>query len=155
MPSVPCSSYWDGLWDSYTADICRVLLSEFVHKNMQHLCVVPIMIINPDRLKNSGYRPLLAKASVTFRNCTIFLVRLNSHYQTQFSVIIKTLLSKWWERWVTKWFGRPRFNPKLSHTKDSKMVLDAALLNTQHYKMIKGKLVQSRERSSALPYTSV
>ncbi len=32
------------------------------------------------------------------------------------------------------------------------MVLDAALLNTQHYKLrIKGKVVQSRERSSALP----
>ena len=31
------------------------------------------------------------------------------------------------------------------------MVLDAALLNTQHYKIrIKGKVKQSRERSSAL-----
>ena len=33
-----------------------------------------------------------------------------------------------------------------------KMVLDAALLNTQHYK---GKVEESRERSSALSYTSV
>ena len=33
---------------------------------------------------------------------------------------------------------------------------DAALLNTQHYKVrIKGKVKQSRERSSALPYTIV
>ena len=33
-----------------------------------------------------------------------------------------------------------------------KMVLDAALLNTQQYKVrIKGKVEQSRERSSALP----
>ena len=32
------------------------------------------------------------------------------------------------------------------------MVLDAALLNTQHYKVkIKGKVEQSRERSSILP----
>ena len=32
------------------------------------------------------------------------------------------------------------------------MVLDSALLNTQHYKVrIKGKVEQSRERSSALP----
>ena len=39
--------------------------------------------------------------------------------------------------------------------KTQKMVLDATLLNTQHYKvMIKGKIEQSRERSSALPYTS-
>ena len=40
--------------------------------------------------------------------------------------------------------------------KTQKMVLDAALLNTQHYKVrIKGKVEQSRERSSALPYASV
>ena len=40
--------------------------------------------------------------------------------------------------------------------KTQKMVLDAALLNPQHYKLrIKGKVDQSRERSSALPYTSV
>ena len=37
-----------------------------------------------------------------------------------------------------------------------KMVLDASLLNTQHYKVrIKVKVEQSRERSSALPYTLV
>ena len=40
--------------------------------------------------------------------------------------------------------------------KSFKMVLDATLLDTQHYKVwIKGKLEQSRERSSTLPYTSV
>ena len=39
--------------------------------------------------------------------------------------------------------------------KTQKMVL-AALLSTQHYKVrIKGKVEQSRERSSAFPYTSV
>ena len=38
------------------------------------------------------------------------------------------------------------FNPRSSHTKDSKIVLDATLPNTQHYKvMIKGKVEQSRE----------
>ena len=40
--------------------------------------------------------------------------------------------------------------------KTQKMLLDASLLNTQHYKVrIKGKVEQSRERSSALPYTFV
>ena len=40
--------------------------------------------------------------------------------------------------------------------KTQKMVLDVALLNTQHYKVrIKGKVEQSREWSNALPYTSV
>ena len=36
--------------------------------------------------------------------------------------------------------------------KTQKMVLDASLLNTQHYKIhIKGKVEQSRERSNGLP----
>ena len=36
------------------------------------------------------------------------------------------------------------------------MVLDATLLNTQLYEVhIKGKVEQSKERSSALPYNSV
>ena len=40
--------------------------------------------------------------------------------------------------------------------KTQKMVRDAALLNTQHYKVrIKGKVEQSREWSSALPYILV
>ena len=40
--------------------------------------------------------------------------------------------------------------------KTQKMVLDASLLNFQHYKVcIKGKVEQSRERNSALPYTLV
>ena len=38
--------------------------------------------------------------------------------------------------------------------KTQKMVLDASLLNTQHYKVrIQDKVEQSRERSSSLPYT--
>ena len=40
--------------------------------------------------------------------------------------------------------------------KTLKMVLDTFLLNTRQYKVhIKGKVEQSRERSSALPYISV
>ena len=40
--------------------------------------------------------------------------------------------------------------------KTQKMVLDATLLNTQLYKVrIKGKVEQSREWSSTLPYNSV
>ena len=40
--------------------------------------------------------------------------------------------------------------------KTLKMVLGSVLLNTQQYKVrIEGKVEQSRERSNALPYTSV
>ena len=38
--------------------------------------------------------------------------------------------------------------------KTQKMVLDASLLNTLHYNVwIEGKVEQSREKSSACPYT--
>ena len=40
--------------------------------------------------------------------------------------------------------------------KTKKMVLDPALLNTQHYRArIKSKVEQSREWSCTLPYTSL
>ena len=40
--------------------------------------------------------------------------------------------------------------------KTQKMVLDAVLFGIQHYKVrIKGKVGQYRERTCALPYTSV
>ena len=40
--------------------------------------------------------------------------------------------------------------------KTQKMVLDASLFNTQHYKVwLKGKKKEFRERSSTLPYTLV
>ena len=40
--------------------------------------------------------------------------------------------------------------------KTQKMVFDAVLLNTRHYKVrINGKVEQSRKWSSALPYNSV
>ena len=40
--------------------------------------------------------------------------------------------------------------------KTQKMVLDASLLNTQHYEVqIKGKVEQSREKCGPLPYTLV
>ena len=52
--------------------------------------------------------------------------------------------------------GDQRSIPGRIIPKTQKMVHDAALLNTQHYRVrIKGKVEQSREWSSALPYTSV
>ena len=43
-----------------------------------------------------------------------------------------------------------------SYQRLKKMVLGVALFNTQYYKVqIKGKMEQSREWSSALPYTLV
>ena len=36
---------------------------------------------------------------------------------------------------ICQWSGRLGFNPRSSHAKSQKMVLDTALLNTQHYKV--------------------
>ena len=47
-------------------------------------------------------------------------------------------------------------SPSTMICKTQKIVLDATLLNSQHYKVkIRGKVEQSGERSSTLPYTSV
>ena len=61
---------------------------------------------------------------------------------------------------VSKVFGNGLENlgsiPSWVILKTQKMVLDATLFNTQHYKVrIKGKVKQSREWSSTLSYTSV
>ena len=46
--------------------------------------------------------------------------------------------------------------PDQAIPKTQKMVLDVTLLKVQHYKVrIKGKVEQSREWRSALPYTSL
>ena len=57
---------------------------------------------------------------------------------------------------VCQWPGRPWFNPGWVIPQTQKMVHDTSLLNTQHYKVcIKGKVEQSKERSSTLSYTLV
>ena len=72
-------------------------------------------------------------------------------------------------KWNTKYWGTIQIiRNKLNAPRDrgsildrvipktQKMLLDAALLNAQHYKVrIKGIIKQSREKSSALLYTSV
>ena len=46
--------------------------------------------------------------------------------------------------------------PRRVIPKTQKMLLEASLRNSLHYKVrIKGKVEQSRERSSALPYMSL
>ena len=46
----------------------------------------------------------------------------------------------------SQWSERPGFNSSLSHTKDSRMVLDTSLLNTLHYIVrIKGGGIQGME----------
>ena len=57
---------------------------------------------------------------------------------------------------VRQWPGNWGSIPGQVIPKSQKMALDASLLNAQHYKIeIMGKVEQSRERSRALPYTSV
>ena len=61
-----------------------------------------------------------------------------------------------WFRVFTNGLGDLGSIPGRVIPKTLKMVLDTSLLNTQQYKVrIKGKVDQSRERSSALLYTLV
>ena len=61
-----------------------------------------------------------------------------------------------WETGVQSQFELyQRLKKKKKKKKKKKMILDGALLNTQHYKVrIKGKVEQFKERSSTLPYSS-
>ena len=76
----------------------------------------------------------------------------HTHTHINIYIYISLIPTHWSSRKrVRQWPGRPGFNPRSSHTKDLKMVLDAALLNIHHYKVwIKGKAEQSRKRSSPL-----
>ena len=59
-------------------------------------------------------------------------------------------------KWKTYLFLHRGSIPGWVIPKTLKMVLDTSLPNTQQYEVrIKGKVEQSRERSGALPYTSV
>ena len=71
------------------------------------------------------------------------------------SVLPKTgPLAYWVECWSMA--RKTGFNPMSSYDKDSKMVIDATLFNTQQYKVpIKGKVKQSKEWCSALSYAWV
>ena len=58
--------------------------------------------------------------------------------------------------WLIGLVGRVFANSLGDRDLKKTTVLDTSLLNTQHYKVrIKGKVELSRERSSALPYTSI
>ena len=68
-----------------------------------------------------------------------------------FSIIAKHLMS----RVFANGPGDPGSIPGRVIPKTQKLLLDAALHNTRHYKVwIKGKVEQSRKWSSAFPYTS-
>ena len=57
---------------------------------------------------------------------------------------INTMTLKTLKGWsVHQWSERPGFYPKSNHIKNSKMVFDTSLLNTQHYKV---RIIRYRSR---------
>ena len=69
--------------------------------------------------------------------------------------LLEAIILYEWLLLVT-WTGDLSSIPGRVIPKTLKMELDTTLLNTQHYKVrFKGKVEQSREWSSALPYTLV
>ena len=66
------------------------------------------------------------------------------------------MITSWEKQVFANDLGDPGSIPGRVIPKTFKMVLDSSLLNTQQYKVgIEGKVEQTRERSSALPYTLV
>ena len=89
--------------------------------------------------------------SVLFKNNVIYkLFTYNSYiyiYKPDIGMMVRVF---------TNGPGDLRSIPGRDIPKTQKMVFDTSLLNIQHYKEgIKGKMEQSREMSSTLPYTLV
>ena len=81
-----------------------------------------------------------------------FFIHINIFYFKQFSLPDFGMMV----RVFTNGPGDQGSIPGRVIPKTQKMVLDASLISIQHYKVkIKGKVGQSKERSSALPYTLV
>ena len=122
-------------------------------------------IRNNKNKKNKNLKKKTCGVVAKVLNCDI-IISSNSSHAIRFSFGIICLEKVWtifsnppqlarYRFSVRQWSGRPRFNPRLSHTQVSKNDTWCRL-NIQHYKVrIKSKVEQSREWSRALPYTSV
>ena len=119
------------------------------------------VVLKKLRLLNKSDFPMIANLSITihffFRHMftllwinKILLLRYGNWSAVHIPLILVVCLPSNIDQFL--WNTIPgRVIPKTF-----KMVLDTSLLNTQQYKVrIKGKVKQSRERSSALPYASV
>ena len=134
---------------------CKQLWVEF---ELRSLCPFPKAItIIPctltyypaDSLHLSSFRVFFLFNLVIWKD--LFQLMLLYYHLILLRLIIG-LMSKVFANSLGDWGSIPsRVLPKTQ-----KMVLDAVLLNAQHYKVrIKGKLEQSREWSSTLPYSLV
>ena len=88
-----------------------------------------------------------------------FFLRINWNV-SEFREILKYLIFFYYgtlmSRVVANYLGDQGSIPGRVIPKTEEMVLDAALLSTQHYKVrIKGKVEQSKEWNSTLPYITV
>ena len=109
-------------------------------------------------------RSILARSGSTWLgqielNCILMLnwIVWNRTVLRFFCLQTKTIFILNWIVWIRTFCPEDLGSiPSRIIPKTLKIVLDSSLLNTQQYKVrIKGKVEQSRERSSALPYTSV
>ena len=90
-------------------------------------------------------------------NCIPFIVELTTFQEFHVQIFCESLayhIISLMSRMFTSGLRDRGSIPGRVIPKSQKMVLDAVLLNTQHNKVrIKGKVEQSREWSSSLPYT--
>ena len=118
------------LCDSKSPQVSRTLLHILAHLNNAVVWMV-------------STRPLISRSSSPFTNPLVIVIII---------ITILILMSRVFDNGP----GVRGSIPGRVISKTQKMVLDAALLNTQFYKVrIKGKVEQFKERSIPSPYTSV
>ena len=104
--------------------------------------------------------------SINKFGCCFFLIKQNLIRKRIRLLVLKQMWQVSSLHCFRQWSGRPGFRYKVDYIPGSipgrvipktlKTVLDTSLLNTQQYKVrIKGKMEQSSERRSALPFTLV
>ena len=105
--------------------------------------------------RTSGW---MLNSCLTMYNCPSYIIT-HSKRKISSQAVIKTILLKLINILIRVFANGPGdlgSIPGRVIPKTLKMKLDTTLLNTQHYKVrFKGKVEQSREWSSALPYTLV
>ena len=164
---VPCYYHYHLLLESFSHQ-CKLMvfhwsLSDSKSPQVSRTLLSILAVLNNVVVWMVSTRPPTSKSSSPFSNHLVTVP--NAPITIGIIVCILAVLNNAvvWSRLIDQ-VGRAFANgpggldsvPGRVIPKTFKMVLDSSLLNTQQYKVgTKGKVDQSRKRSSALPYTSV
>ena len=137
-----CDKNYDFLWQIEIKQILSLLFS--ANKRQQEM-TYSISIV---RYKLIDFRENIDLCSYyLLKVCNYFCKNISYIHWGLFGIMVRVFANG---------LGELRSIPGRVIPKTQKIILDASLLNTQHYKVrIKGKVKQSREMVSTLPFTLV